>query len=117
MSNSPLLASSHILLAGSISNATENNLIVRAHEFVDAFVEESLKEGAGFVVYVSSEPVNDAGLPMVFDWTVTKAVDRLIPGDVDKPRLKIVASEERLSRRWWSPVLCTPSHPIRLRIW
>ena len=99
MSNSPLLASSHILLAGSISNATENNLIIRAHEFVDAFVEESLKEGAGFVVYVSSEPVNDAGLPMVFDWTVTKAIARLIPDEVDKPRLKIVASEERLSAK------------------
>lgn len=99
MSNPPLLASSHILLAGSISNATENNFAVRAHEFVDAFVEESLKEGAGFVVYVASEPVNESGVPMVFDWTVTKAVDRLIPGDADKPRLKIVASQERLKSK------------------
>lgn len=99
MTNPPLLASSHILLAGSISTSTENALVDRAHEFVDAFVDESLKEGAGFVVYVSSEPINDAGKPLVFDWTVTKAVDRLITGDVDKPRLKIVASEERLNTK------------------
>lgn len=99
MTNPPLLASSHILLAGSISNATENTLATRAHQFVEAFVEQSLKEGAGFVVYVASEPVNESGVPMVFDWTVTKTVDRLIQGEVEKPRLKILASQERLQSK------------------
>jgi nucleoside phosphorylase len=99
MINSPLLACSHILLAGSISTSTERTLVTRAHEFVDAFVAESLNEGAGFVVYVSSEPVNDTGQPLVFDWTITKAVDRHIHGDVEKPRLKIVASQERLQAK------------------
>lgn len=93
------LASSHILLAGSISNTTENDLIDRAHNFVDAFVAEVLKAGGGFVIYVAAEPVNGDGKPLLFDWTVAKAVDKLTPSDSSKIRLKIVASHERLQTK------------------
>ena len=99
MTNSLMLASSHILLAGSISNATENALIDRAHEFVDAFVEEVLKAGGGFVIYVAAEPVNSDNKPLLFDWTVARAIDKLLPSDSQQVRLKIVASQERLQSK------------------
>lgn len=96
MTSSTMLSSSYLLLAGSISNTTENILIDRAHEFVDEFVEEVLDAGGGFVIYVAAEPVNADNKPLLFDWTVAKAVNRLIPGDSMKVRLKVVASQERL---------------------
>ena len=99
MTNSLMLASSHLLLAGSISNATENVLIDRAHEFVDKLVEEVLNAGGGFVIYVAAEPVNTDNKPLLFDWTVAKAVDKLIPGESLKVRLKIVSSQERLQSK------------------
>lgn len=99
MTNSLMLASSHILLAGSISNATENALIDRAHEFVDTFVEEVLNAGGGFVIYVAAEPVNSDNKPLLFDWTVARAIDKLMPGDSQQVRLKIVASQERLQSK------------------
>jgi hypothetical protein len=99
MTNSLMLTSSHILLAGSISNTTDNALIDRAHEFVDTFVKKVLDAGGGFVIYVSAEPVNADSKPLLFDWTVAKAVDRLIPGDSSQVRLKIVASQERLQSK------------------
>jgi len=99
MTNSLMLASSHILLAGSISNTTENVLIDRAHEFVDTFVEEVLNAGGCFVIYVAAEPVNGDNKPLLFDWTVAKAVDKLIPGDSSQVRLKIIASQERLQSK------------------
>jgi nucleoside phosphorylase len=99
MTNPLMLTSSHILLAGSISNTTDNELIDRAHEFVDAFVKEVLDAGGGFVIYVASEPVNADNKPLLFDWTVGKAVNKLIPGDSSQVRLKIVASQERLQSK------------------
>jgi nucleoside phosphorylase len=99
MTNSLALASHHILLAGSISNTTDNALIDRAHEFVDTLVAEVLNAGGGFVIYVAAEPVNADNKPLLFDWTVAKAVDKLIPGDSSQVRLKIVASQERLESK------------------
>jgi nucleoside phosphorylase len=99
MINSLMLTSSHILLAGSISNTTENLLIDRAHEFVDWFVEEVLHAGGGFVIYVAAEPVNADNKPLLFDWTIAKAVNKLIPGDSSQARLKIVASQGSLQSK------------------
>jgi nucleoside phosphorylase len=94
-----MLASSHIILAGSISNTTENEFVDRAHEFVDAFVEEVMNAGGGFVIYVAAEPVNSDNKPLLFDWTIAKAIDKLIPSDSSKVRLKVVASHERLQSK------------------
>jgi len=99
MTNSLMLASSRILLAGSISNSTENVLIDRAHEFVDTFVDEVLNANGGFVIYVAAEPVNAHNKPLVFDWTVAKAIDKLIPGNSLQVRLLIVASQERFQSK------------------
>ena len=99
MTNSLMLAPSHILLAGSISNTTENVLIDRAHEFVYTFVEEVLKVGGGFVIYVAADPVNGDNKSLLFDWTVAKAVDKLIQENSSQVRLKIVTSQERLQTK------------------
>lgn len=99
MINSLKLPHSHILLAGSISNATENSLIDRAHEFVYSLVEEVLNAGGGLVIYVAAEPVNADNKPLLFDWTVAKAVDKQLPGESSQVRLKIVASHERLQSK------------------
>lgn len=99
MTNSLTLAESCILLAGSISQGTENALIDRSHSFVEAFVEDVLDSGGGFVIYVGAEPVNADQKPLVFDWTVARTINKLIPGDCAKPRLKIVAAPERLQTR------------------
>lgn len=99
MISSSMLSSNYILLAGSISNTTENDLIDRAHEFVNTFVEKVIDAGGGFVIYVAAEPVNGDNKPLLFDWTIAKAVDRLIPGDSQKIRLRIVASWDRLQAK------------------
>lgn len=99
MKNPMLLASGHILLAGSISNTTDNMLVDQAHAFVDTFVGEVLDAGGGFVIYVAAEPVNADNKPLLFDWTVAKAVDQRIQGDSATVRLKIVASHERLQTK------------------
>ena len=99
MENSMMLTSRYILLAGSISNTTENSIIDRAHEFVNNFVEEVLRAGGGFVIYVAAEPVNADEKPLLFDWTIAKAVDKQIPHESTQVRLKIVASPERLETR------------------
>ena len=99
MSQVPTLASSYLLLAGSISIATDNVLIDRAHEFVDALVAEVLQAGGGFVIYVADEPVNTDQKPLLFDWTVARAVNRLMPDESPDVRLKIVASPERLQTK------------------
>lgn len=93
-----MLMSKYILLAGSISNTTDDGLIDRAHEFVHSFVEEVLSAGGGFVIYVA-EPVNADNKPLLFDWTVAKAVDKLVPSDSSRVRLKVVTSQERLQSK------------------
>lgn len=98
--NAPLaLANSWILLAGSISTATDNTQIDKAHEFVDAFVKEALAGGGGFVAYFAAEPVNADNKPLLFDWTVAQAINQVFPGEHEKPRLKVVASHERLKTK------------------
>lgn len=99
MENDLMLASRHILLAGSVSNTTENELIDRAHTFVEEFVGEVINAGGGFVIYVAAEPVNADNKPLLFDWTVAKAIDKMLPGESSLVRLKIVASHERLQSK------------------
>lgn len=99
MSNSLLLTESWILLAGSISNATDNTQIDKAHAFVDVFVNEVLSAGGGFVAYFAAEPVNADQKPLLFDWTVARSIDQALPNGSARPRLKIVASFERLKTK------------------
>lgn len=100
MTNFPLLLSdSCILLAGSISNATSNTQIDQAHDFVGVFVGKVLAAGGSFVAYFAGEPENDDQKPLLFDWTVARAIDQALPDQSTKPRLKIVTSVERLKTK------------------
>lgn len=94
-----MLTNSCILLTGSISNSTDDSQINKAHVFVDALVKEVIDADGCFVTYCSAEPVNSNQKPLLFDWTVVRAINRLIPGDSAKVRLKIVASRERVQNR------------------
>jgi nucleoside phosphorylase len=80
------------LLAGSISTSTDNQLVDRAHEFVKAFVHAALTANAGLVIYLASEPVNEDGKPMTFDWAVVREIDAVLSSDSADIRLKIVTS-------------------------
>lgn len=99
MNNSLVLAESCILLAGSISNATDNVQIDKAHAFVEELVKEVLNAGGSFVAYFAAEPVNADQKPLLFDWTVARTIDRIIPGESEKVRLKIVVSQDRLQNK------------------
>ena len=99
MNNSLVLAESCILLAGSISNATDNAQIDKAHHFVDALVKEVINAGGSFVAYFAAEPVNADQKPLLFDWTVARTIDQVLPNESSKPRLKIVASFDRLKTK------------------
>lgn len=99
MDNSLMLADSCILLAGSISSSTANTQIDKAHTFVEALVKEVIDAGGAFVAYFAAEPVNANNRPLLFDWTVARTIDRIIPGESPKIRLKIVASHDRLKTK------------------
>lgn len=96
MSSSFKLSGSYILVAGSISNSTDNQRIDVAHAFVETFVEEVLEADGGFVAYFATEVFNNDNKPVLFDWTVARAIDRLIPNESNEIRLKIIASDDRL---------------------
>ncbi|MBS7827422.1 phosphorylase [Wohlfahrtiimonas chitiniclastica] len=88
-----------ILLAGSISNATTDDKIDKAHAFVEILVTEVINSGGSFVGYFSAEPINANQKPLLFDWTIARKINQLIPNDSEKVYLKIVASNDRLQNK------------------
>lgn len=99
MDNNTILSGCCILFAGSVSGSTEDSQIDTAHTFVTAFVREAISAGANFVAYFAAEPVNENQKPLLFDWTVARAINALLPGENERPRLKIIASPERLQTK------------------
>ncbi|MDT0498576.1 hypothetical protein RM530_14590 [Algiphilus sp. W345] len=82
------------MLAGSVSLSARSENVKRAHEFVRAFVAAVLEAGDGFVVYVAAEAFNEAGEPVLFDWSVLRQIDALLPGEAEVPRAVVVLSEK-----------------------
>lgn len=99
MSNPVSLLNSCILLAGSISNTTNDEQIEKAHAFVETLVTEVINADGSFIGYFSAEPVNENQKPLLFDWTVARKINQLIPDVSDKVYLKIVASNDRLKNK------------------
>jgi hypothetical protein len=62
------------IIAGSASRSAAAEVVDRAHEFVREVTKKILSAGDGFVVFVTSEPVNDANQPLVFDWTILREI-------------------------------------------
>ncbi len=81
------------LIAGSASRSAAAEVVDRAHEFVREVTKKILSAGDGFVVFVTSEPVNDANQPLVFDWTILREIKATFFEQVDSPRVVIVSSE------------------------
>ncbi|MBX6685904.1 purine phosphorylase [Pseudomonas aeruginosa] len=84
------------LIAGSISKLTDRTQVERAHQLVRGLTKATLAEQASLVVYLSSEPKNEQGDPMVFDWTVAREVEQLSSVMNVKGRLHIVTSQRSL---------------------
>lgn len=99
MNNKISLSSCCILLAGSISHITNDEHIDRAHEFVEALVSEVINAGGSFVGYFTAEPVSETQKSLVFDWTVARKINQLIPDNSEQVYLKIVVSSDRLNNR------------------
>ncbi len=99
MNNSLYLSDSCILLAGSISHTTNDDQIDKAHAFVETLVTEVINAGGSFVGYFAAEPVNENQKPLLFDWTIARKINQLIPNESDKVYLKIVVSNDRLKNK------------------
>lgn len=93
------LSNSCILLAGSISHTTNDDQIDKAHAFVEALVTEVINAGGTFVGYFAAEPVNGNDKPLLFDWTIARKINKLIPNESDKVYLRIVVSNDRLKNK------------------
>lgn len=99
MNDSHMLSDSCILLAGSISHATNDDQIDKAHAFVETLVTEIINSGGSFVGYFSAEPVNENQKPLLFDWTIARKINELTKENNNDVRLKIVASNDRLQNK------------------
>lgn len=85
-----------VLIAGSISKSTDRSVVDRAHELVRALTKAALAKQTSLVVYLSSEPKNEHGDPLIFDWTIAREIERLSSLQDVKRRLSIVTSQRSL---------------------
>ena len=67
-----------VLVAGSASNTCPTAKLEVAHAFVQALTRRVLKEGGGFALFASGEPTTDGGIPLIFDWTVLREIDKCL---------------------------------------
>lgn len=89
----PSLKEAFILVAGSASRSAAPDLLDRAHAYVCLLVREVLNAGGGLIVFASTEPKDESGRALVFDWDVIRAVDAAVTEEATSPRLIIVTSE------------------------
>lgn len=87
------LENEFILIAGSISKKTEKASIDLAHDFTRAVTKGVLAAKGGLVVYLAGLPINEAGDPLTFDWTVVYEAEKLLAGCPPARQLKIVTSQ------------------------
>lgn len=80
-----------IHIAGSAAQSCDGQLLERAHKYVAALVETAAADGAGLLVGAGNEPTGDAGLPLIFDWTVLAAAE-------GASTIEVVASQRALEK-------------------
>lgn len=83
-----------ILIAGSAATTASEEKLRRAHDFVKLLVQKILAEGGGLIVFAGGEPTNENGLPLIFDWTILREIERLAPESFTTPRIVIITSEK-----------------------
>ena len=59
-----------IHIAGSAAVDSDRGLLLAAHNVIRDLVGKLLDAGAGLVTSISSEPLGEEDLPLIFDWTV-----------------------------------------------
>jgi hypothetical protein len=67
-----------LLIAGSASSSCPTFKLEVAHAFVQSLTRQVLEAGGGVVVFASGEPTNQAGVPLIFDWTVIRELDNYL---------------------------------------
>lgn len=90
-----------VLIAGSASNTCPTAKLEVAHAFVQVLARLVLEEGGGFALFVSGEPTNDDGLPLIFDWIVLRELDRYLTasGAPARHRVLVVTSHKAWSTK------------------
>lgn len=99
MNDQVSLSNSCFLIAGSISNSTNDEKIDLSHKFVETLVTDIINAGGSFISYFSAEPVNINQKPLLFDWTIAREIDQLTVEKRDKIYLKIVASNNFMEKK------------------
>jgi len=88
-----------VLVAGSASNTCPTAKLEVAHAFVQALTRRVFEEGGGFVLFAGGEPTTDGGIPLVFDWTILREIDRCLTlGHVPERHCVVVVT----SHKAWS---------------
>ena len=92
-----------ILFSGSASRSCPAERLDTAVKFLDAFVQQVLQAGGGFVVLLGDEDrtKGDDGNPRTFDWTILRAVERYAESTAATPRIyaRVVMSDDAWATR------------------
>lgn len=87
-----------VLVAGSASNTCSTAKLEVAHAFVQSLTRRVLEAGGGFALFASGEPSTDGGIPLIFDWTVLREIDRCLALDAPVRHCVVVVT----SHKAWS---------------
>ena len=92
-----------ILFSGSASRSCPAERLDTAVKFLDAFVQQVLQAGGGFVVLLGDEDhtKGDDGNPRTFDWTILRAVEHYAESTTATPRIyaRVVMSDDAWATR------------------
>ncbi len=92
-----------IHLTGSAAKDCNAELLVKAHAFVRRLSARLIADGQGLLTGAGDEPIGEAELPCIFDWTALKVVAEAPEDSSDWPgnspaRFVAVASQNGLGR-------------------
>ena len=92
-----------ILFSGTASSSCPAERLDAAVKFLDAFVQQILQAGGGFVVLLGDEDrtKGDDGKPCTFDWTILRAVERYAESTTAAPKIyaRVVMSDDAWTSR------------------
>jgi hypothetical protein len=97
------MAGLRIHLTGSAASECDRALLANAHAFVARLADRMIDDGQGLLMGAGGEPIGDAELPCIFDWTALEAVAGAPQESPDwqdgsPPRFVAVASQSGLAR-------------------
>lgn len=68
------MANLRVHVTGSVAPDCEQTLLEQAHRYLRRLSDLLIEHGHGLVVTATDEPHGDAGLPIIFDWTLLEPV-------------------------------------------